>query len=327
MSALRRKIFDILEGAPDDPTSRLINLLLIGLIIANVAVIVVGSVASIGARYQRGFHLFEWISVLLFTLEYGVRAWVAVERADGRYRSPVLGRVRYMLSPLALIDLIAILPFYLSFLLPVDLRFMRIFRLFLIFKLTRYHASMNLLSRVLRQEAGPIAAALFVLAMLLLVAASFAFIAEHDAQPQLFASIPDAMWWAIVTMTTVGYGDVVPVTPAGKVIGGLIAVIGLGMVALPAGLLASGFSDQLHQRRRAFEEEVNRILSDGVISAEESGRLEEIRDRLGLTDQQAAEIMRLIAQRQDVVRCPHCGNSFSPADMSRRDACPAPDTR
>ncbi|MEX2149388.1 MAG: ion transporter [Steroidobacteraceae bacterium] len=317
MSALRRKVFDILEGAADDPTSRRLNLFLVGLIIANVAVIVIGSVASIGARYQFGFHLFEWVSVLLFTLEYGVRAWVAVERADGRYRAPVLGRVRYMLSPLALIDLIAILPFYLGFLLPVDLRFMRIFRLFLIFKLTRYHASMSLLTQVLRQEAGPIAAALFVLAMLLLVGASFAFIAEHDAQPQVFASIPDAMWWAIVTMTTVGYGDVVPVTPAGKVIGSLIAVIGLGMVALPAGLLASGFSDQLHQRRRAFEEEVNRTLSDGVISTKERGRLEEIRNRLGLTDQQAAEIMSLIAQRRDVVRCPHCGNSVSPADTTR----------
>jgi voltage-gated potassium channel len=327
MSALRRKIFDILEGAADDPTSRRLNLFLVGLIIANVAVIVVGSVASIGVRYQFWFHLFEWVSVLLFTLEYGVRAWVAVERADGRYRAPVLGRVRYMLSPLALIDLIAILPFYLGFLLPVDLRFMRIFRLFLIFKLTRYHASMSLLTRVLRQEAGPIAAALFVLAMLLLVGASFAFIAEHDAQPQVFASIPDAMWWAIVTMTTVGYGDVVPVTPAGKVIGSLIAVIGLGMVALPAGLLASGFSDQLHQRRRAFEEEVNRTLSDGVISTEERGRLEEIRNRIGLTDQQAAEIMSLIVQRRDVVRCPHCGHSFSPADPSRRDACPDPDSR
>jgi voltage-gated potassium channel len=314
VNVLRRKIFDLLEGAPDNPASRRLNLFLIGLIIANVAVIVVGSVASIGARYQYWFQLFEWVSVVLFTLEYGVRAWVAVERVDGRYRAPVLGRLRYMLSPLALIDLIAILPFYLGFLLPVDLRFMRIFRLFLIFKLTRYHASMSLLTRGLRQEAGPIAAALFVLAMLLLVGASFAFIAEHDAQPDVFASIPDAMWWAIVTMTTVGYGDVVPITPAGKVIGSMIAVIGLGMVALPAGLLASGFSDQLHQRRRAFEEEVNRILSDGVISAEEHGRLEEIRYRLGLTDQQAAEILSLIVQRQDVVHCPNCGHSISPAD-------------
>ena len=322
MSVLRRRMYEILEGAAEDPTSRRLNVLLICLIIANVAVIVVGSIASIGARFRFWLHLFEWISVLLFTFEYGMRAWVAVERADGRYAAPVAGRVRYLLSPLALIDLVAILPFYLGFLLPVDLRFMRVFRLFLIFKLTRYHASMNLLTRVLRQEAAPIAAALFVLAMLLVVAASFAFIAEHEAQPRVFASIPDAMWWAIVTMTTVGYGDVVPVTVAGKMIGSVIAIIGLGMVALPAGLLASGFSDQLHQRRRAFAEEVDRILSDGMISVHERERLEEIRYRLGLTDQQATEIMRLIARRRDVVRCPQCGCSISPGDPATHEAGP-----
>ena len=124
---------------------------------------------------------------------------------------------------------------------------------------------MNLLARVVRNEAGPIAAAMFVLATLLMVAASFAFIAEHEAQPEAFASIPDAMWWTIVTMTTVGYGDMVPVTPLGKVLGGVIAVIGLGMVALPAGLLAAGFSEQLHIRKRAFEDEVHNMLKDGVI--------------------------------------------------------------
>jgi voltage-gated potassium channel len=307
MSSLRRRAYEILENPAKDPAGRLINGLLIGLIIANVAAIVLHSVASIGARYETWFLLFEWFSVLLFTLEYVARAWCSVERGDHRFQAPIRGRIRYMLSPLALIDLIAILPFYLSFLLPVDLRFMRVFRLFLVFKLTRYHGSMNLLGRVVRNEAGPIAAALFVLATLLVVAASFAFIAEHEAQPEVFGSVPDAMWWAIVTMTTVGYGDMVPVTAFGKVVGGFIAVIGLGMVALPAGLLASGFSEQLHQRRQAFEIEVHRILSDGVISAEEAARLEEITDRLGLTDRQAAEMMSLIAQRQSPVRCPHCG--------------------
>ena len=199
-----------------------------------------------------------------------------------------------MLTPLALIDLVAILPFYLAFLLPVDLRFMRVFRLVLIFKLTRYQVSMSLLARVLRNEAGPIAAAVFVLAMLLMVAASFAWLAEHEAQPEAFASILDALWWAVVTMTTVGYGDMVPVTPLGRLIGGLIAVIGLGMVALPAGLLASGFSEQLHHRRREFEGEIERVLATAAISAAEGDRLKELRDRLGLTDHQAAEMMRLI---------------------------------
>jgi voltage-gated potassium channel len=121
------------------------------------------------------------------------------------------------------------------------------------------------------------------------------------------------MWWAIVTLTTVGYGDVVPITPWGKVVGGLIGVIGIGMVALPAGLLASGFSEQLHQRRREFEAAVDQILAHGIITADEGSRLKELRDRLGLTDHQAAEIARLIARERRAEHCPHCGQPMHPA--------------
>lgn len=318
MSWLRRRTYQILENSAEEPTGRLLSRLLIGLIVLNVAAIVLHSVPSINARYGTWFEMFEWASMLVFTLEYAARVWSSVEREDGRYARPVRGRLRYMFSPLALIDLLAILPFYLTYLLPVDLRFMRVFRLLVIFKLTRYHSSMILLGRVLRAEAGPISAALFILGTLLIAAASFAYLAEREAQPEVFASVPDAMWWAIVTMTTVGYGDMVPVTPLGKAIGGLIAIIGLGMVALPAGMLASGFSDQLHQRRRAFESEVKRILSDGVVSPDERERLEEIRDRLGLSDDQAAEIVDLIAQRRGNIRCPHCGYQLTAADRTPR---------
>lgn len=311
MSRIRLRAYELLENPVNVRAGRLLNVALIGLIIANVAAILLDSVPSIHVRHRPWLKLFEWVSILLFSVEYCVRVWVAVERHDGKYGAPVRGRIRYMLSPMAMIDLFAILPFYIGFLLPVDLRFMRIFRLFLIFKLTRYHASMGLLARVVRHEAGPIGAALFVLATLLTVAASFAYIVEHEAQPSVFASIPDAMWWAIVTMTTVGYGDMVPVTPIGKLLGGVIAVVGLGMVALPAGLLAAGFSEQLHVRKRAFEDEVHRMLKDGVISGVESEQLDAIRDRLGLTDQQALEIMRLITQRHGVVRCPQCGFTVS----------------
>jgi voltage-gated potassium channel len=314
MSGLRRRAYETLENVPDRPAGRLLNRLLIGLIIANVAAIVLHSVPSIGTRHADWYLWFEWLSILVFTVEYGARVWSAVERGDGRYKTAIKGRLRYMASPLALIDLLAILPFYFSFLLPVDLRFMRVFRLLLIFKLTRYHPSMSLLGRVVRDEAGPIAAALFVLATLLVAAASFAYLAEHEAQPLVFASIPDAMWWAIVTMTTVGYGDMVPVTTLGKVIGGVIGIIGLGMVALPAGLLASGFSEQLHQRKSTFEKEARRILHDGVISAAERARLEEMRDKLGLTDHQAAEILGLLSSRRVAEHCPNCGHSLAPSE-------------
>jgi voltage-gated potassium channel len=122
----------------------------------------------------------------------------------------------------------------------------------------------------------------------------------------------DAMWWAVVTMTTVGYGDIVPVTALGKLVGGVIAVIGLGMVALPAGLLASGFSAQLHQRQREFEAEVSRVLAHGGISPAEGDRIKELRERLGLTDHQAAEILRALASRYGDGRCPHCGQPLAP---------------
>jgi voltage-gated potassium channel len=313
MSELRQRAHQILDHTePDDPPATLLAAALVGLITANVVAIVLKSEAGIDAVWHSWFDHFELVSVALFTVEYVARVWAAVEDGHGRYRRPLLGRLRYMATPLALIDLIAILPFYLSFLVPVDLLFVRIFRMFLIFKLTRYQASMNLLAKVLRSEAGPIAAALFVLMMLLVVAASFAYLAEHQAQPQVFASIPDAMWWAIVTMTTVGYGDMVPITPLGKLVGGVIAVIGLGMVALPAGLLASGFSEQLHQRRQEFVAAVGRTLARGGITPEEGDELKQIRSSLGLTDHQAAEIVRLLAQRRAHARCPHCGGSLGP---------------
>jgi voltage-gated potassium channel len=313
MTGLRRRAHEILDHTEaDDPPARLLAAALVVLITANVVAIVLKSEPGLDAIWHGWFDAFEVVSVALFTVEYGFRVWAAVESDHGRYRRPLSGRLRYMATPLALVDLIAILPFYLSFLIPMDLRFMRVFRLFLIFKLTRYQASMNLLARVLRNEAGPIAAAIFVLAMLLVVAASFAYLAEHEAQPRVFASIPDAMWWAIVTMTTVGYGDMVPVTPLGKVVGGVIAIVGLGMVALPAGLLASGFSEQLHQRRREFEAAVSRTLARGAITPEEGDELKEVRSRLGLTDHQAAEIVRLLARRQSAARCPHCGGALGP---------------
>jgi voltage-gated potassium channel len=168
---------------------------------------------------------------------------------------------------------------------------------------------MTLLGAVFRNEAKSIGAAWFVLALLLIVVSTLGYLAEHRAQPDAFGSIPDAMYWAIVTMTTVGYGDVVPVTPLGKVLSAIIGIIGIGMVALPAGLLASGFSQLLHERREEFEAAVDRILAKGVISAAEGDQLKRLRDELGLTDHQAAEITRLIARRHSAtgILCPHCG--------------------
>jgi voltage-gated potassium channel len=313
MPALRRRVHEILDQTEErDRTAQLVGGVLIALIAANVAAVILESEPWLDARYLSWFDTFEVVSILVFTVEYVLRLWSVVEKGHGRWRRPVTGRLRYALTPLALVDLMVILPFFLVALIPVDLRFLRVFRLFAVFKLTRYQASMRILAAVLRSEARPIAAAVFILMMLLIVGSSLAYIAENHAQPDDFGSIPDAMYWAITTMTTIGYGDVVPVTPLGKLLAGVIGVIGIGMVALPAGLLASGFSEQLHERRREFEQAVSRILASGTISAEEGDELRALRDRIGLSDHQAAEIVRLIADRRAITVCPRCGEPITP---------------
>lgn len=234
----------------------------------------------------------------------------------------MLARLRSMLRPLALADLIAILPFYLGALVDADLRMLRALRLLRVLKLSRYSTSIRLLVDALEKEARAIAAAVFVLSLLLLVAASLAYVAESGAQPEAFGTIPDALWWAVITMTTVGYGDVVPVTPFGRVIGGGIAVIGIGMVALPAGLLAAAFSEQIHLRDQRFEAEVEHRLVDGRLSKEDRASLEELRKRLGLRSSDARLIMLNVLREVRIAAptCPHCGESLV------RDT-PGPDMR
>jgi voltage-gated potassium channel len=318
---LRRRIYEILHVRnAGDRTARIVELALVGLILANVAAIILQSMPALDAAFHPWFRAFEAVSIVVFTLEYGLRSWSSVENPRRTGHSALATRLRYATTPMALVDLIAILPFYLSFVFPVDLRFMRVFRLFLVLKLTRYQASMALLAAVLRNEARPIGAALFVLTVLLIVVSSFAYLAEGHAQPDAFGSIPAAMYWAIVTMTTVGYGDVVPITPWGKLLSGIIGLIGVGMVALPAGLLASGFSQQLHERRREFQAAVDKILADGTITAEEGDRLKALRDELGLTDHQAAEITRLLVHRRNTTVCPHCDKPIDEPKIVTRPA-------
>lgn len=308
VQTIRNQIAQILIVDGKHRYSRFADVFLIALISLNVLAIILESIASFEAHYRAPLQFFEVFSVVIFSLEYLARLWSCVEIDQRTNDSALTVRLRYMLSPMAIIDLAAILPFYLMFLFPVDLRFLRVLRLLRVFKLTRYSGAMNLVLSVFKEEANAFLASLFVLMTLLILASSGIYLLEHELQPEAFGSIPAAMWWAMASLTTVGYGDVVPITPMGKLFGGCITVIGMGMVALPAGILASGFSDQVHRRRSVYEELLDDVMKDGLVTPSEKAKLRQLREKLGLTDDQVKTMTHdyLRQYENSLRRCPHC---------------------
>ena len=253
----RHRAYEILWGVRDrDVVGKTVNWFIITLIVLNVAAVVVTTVGDLGDRYRRFFNLFELVSVVIFGVEYLARVWACVE--DDAFGRPVRGRLRYVVTPSALIDLLAILPFFVLRFTDVDLRAfraLRLFRLFRLLKLGRYSSSIGVFGDVLREKKEQIVIALLLVVVLLLFSSSVMYFAERDAQPEAFSSIPAAMWWGVATLTTVGYGDVHPVTTLGKFFGGLIAMLGIGLFALPAGILSSGFEEALSRKENGGEGE------------------------------------------------------------------------
>ena len=251
MNRIQRRIYELLEVAhPDDTASRVTDLFLFVLIALNVGAVIVGTVDELAMRHAVFFYYFEVFSVAVFTVEYVLRLWTCV--VDRRYARPFAGRLRFAGSWHAIVDVLAILPFYLPIILPIDLRViraLRFFRLLRFLKLGRYSESMRIFGKVLRSERSELMVALFVAGVLLVLGSSFLYLVEHEAQPDVFSSIPAAMWWGVATLTTVGYGDVYPITPLGRFLGAIVAVMGIGMFALPAGILASGFAREMGKRR------------------------------------------------------------------------------
>jgi len=314
MSGLRRarqRTADILFSRDrEDPWTQRFDVVLILMVALNVVAVILESVATIRADWGAYLHAFEMLSVVIFSVEYVLRIWSAVDNPwETKFRSPTRGRLRFARTPMAIIDLFAILPFYLGLLVPVDLRFLRVLRLLRIFKLTRYSGSMTLLFQVLRQEARTVGAAMFVLLLILVIASSLAFIVEGDAHPSgAFSSIPATMYWAVITMTTVGYGDVVPATALGKLLTAVMAIISVGMVALPAGILASGFSAALQRRRDEVEDRIEDALADGDLTAEEQAEIEDLVGRLNVSPADVRALMTA-TRRSAGLPCPHCGKS------------------
>jgi len=246
---LRRRVHDILELDRDhDPLTNAVNTFLVVLICLNVLAFSIETVPAVGERYRSYFYAFNLFSIAVFTIEYVMRIWSSVDIPILRRLPNWEARLRFAVRPLQIIDLLVILPFFLSFIFPIDLRVLRVLRIFRFLKLARYSPALETLGRVITNERRALVGALFVMATLLLFAATGVYFLERHAQPEYFGSIPAAAWWALATLTTVGYGDVVPVTSAGKMFGGLIMIFGLGMFALPIAIVAAGFSREAGRR-------------------------------------------------------------------------------
>jgi len=247
----KKRIFEILEIASvGDLPSKVFDIFIMVLILLNVVAVILETVETLSSQFGTFFSIFEIFSVAVFTIEYVLRLWTCTN--DRRFENPLVGRIRFALTPLILVDLMAILPFYLPMIFPFDLRFIRILRLFRFFrllKMARYSESLKTLGNVMKAKKEELIITLFMVILLLVFASSLMYFFEHEAQPQGFSSIPAALWWGVATLTTVGYGDVYPITPIGKSLGAIIAILGIGMFALPAGILASGLSEAIHKIR------------------------------------------------------------------------------
>lgn len=249
----RARVYLALSGDTSTLLNRMISLGLVVLILLNVLAVILGSVESLEVQYGTLFDRFESFSVAVFLAEYLLRVWSCTDVP--RYRSTVTGRLRYMLAPLAIIDLLSILPTLLLWT-GVDLRFLRMLRLVRMLrlaKLGRYSEALQLMGHVLIQKRESLLLSLLIMFLVLVVSSSLMFMVEHDQQPEAFSSIPTAMWWGIMTLTTVGYGDIYPITPLGKLLGAFISILGIAMFALPTAILGAAFFEFTDLRKRPPE--------------------------------------------------------------------------
>ncbi|MCW8945303.1 MAG: ion transporter [Sedimenticola sp.] len=247
---IKQRIWEIVEPAKSgDKISHYFDIGLMVLIILNVLAVIIESVQSIEDQFGTYLTAFEVFSVMVFTLEYLARIWACTY--VNNYSHPLFGRIRFSFRPMVIVDLLAILPFYLPFF-GIDLRVVRAFRLFRIiriFKLGRYSKAFQMLGNVLTNKKEEMTITIVALFFLIIISASLMYHAENAAQPEQFSSIPATIWWSVVTLTTVGYGDVYPITLFGKIIAGVISILGIGMVALPAGIISAGFVEEMSKRK------------------------------------------------------------------------------
>lgn len=297
----RHRLFLILEfqSQKDKKTAWVFSWVLTLMVLCSVLAVILESVPAIEAQYGQSLAIFDAVSIVFFSVEYLLRIWTAAERNPSTQRSDNRRRLRYVLSFHGLIDLLAVLPFFLQTLLPgLDLRFLRVIRIMRIFKLSHYSTALEDLMAAIYAERAAFISALYLLALSILITACLMYYAEHDLQPDKMGTIPDAMWWSIVTITTVGYGDVTPISLWGKVIGAFTALSGVFTVALLTGIVASAFATRVRTHELEFTTEVEGLLKDGLVDSKEKRTIEHLRRELSITEEHAQAIVRQILEEK-----------------------------
>jgi voltage-gated potassium channel len=245
----RRWVYLTIEAGGSNTAARYFDDFMVVLILANVLAVILESVPSIHAAFATAFLVFDVVSVGIFTIEYALRLWASIEIPAIRQRGPVFGRLMFAGRPSQIIDFLAFAPTYLSLIMPAaDLRVLRMFRLLRFLKLVRYSPAMVTLWRALYEERRALVGAVILMIGTAVFSGTIMHLIESEAQPKQFGTIPDAMWWALATLTTIGYGDAVPATPLGKMFGAIVMVCGLGLFALPIGIVATAFVNEIHRR-------------------------------------------------------------------------------
>jgi len=268
-------------------------------VIISVLAVVLESVHSISYAINVEFAILDAMAVAVFSIEYCMRIYASVEEPG--FKNAIAGRFKQASTPATVIDLLAILPFFLEVVLShvFDLRFLRVFRLARLLKLTRHSDATAILGKVLVREWPVMSASAFIMMLLLVLTASLGYLFEHEAQPDKFENIPTAFYWAVITLASVGYGDISPVTPVGRAMTIVLALIGIGIFAIPAALLSSAFSDQLVKERNALKANLLSMLKDGHLNEEEISVIRQEAKRLHLTIEEINALLETIVQEQE----------------------------
>ena len=299
---IQANVLRVLEPAAlGDRTSRVWDLSLFFLVVLNLVAVALESVPTLQMSYGTWLYNFELFSVVVFSVEYIARVWSApAKRGVDFTDSPLKSRVRYIFSFYGLIDLVAILPFYIQALFPgLDLRVLRALRLLRILKLNHYNSALDDLFGAIVEEKKSFVTTLYIFSVAFVLSSSLIYYAEHKVQPEDFRSIPDAMYWSIITLTTVGYGDVSPITVFGKGIAAITAIFGVVVVALLTGIVANAFNKQMERRKIIFEDQVRDALLDGVLDSDEEASLDALRKKFGMSKSQADALIDHVKKLRD----------------------------